>query len=177
MNRSCSNSGFSLVESMVALLILAIGMAGVGTLLQESMVSDVNSASMRRMDEIAREIVEDLKGQLAQLRFDEIADNVSLKNPDFGAPAYQNAGQVGSVNFVDRRGVTGAGYVYKWRVEDKNSSWSTPLSVTTLYVTVAWDVARPAVSPAPIWPNTGSDPDDPNRWRYKVKICNFILPR
>ena len=124
MNRSCSNSGFSLVESMVALLILAVGMAGVGTLLQESMVSDINSAAMRKMDEVAREIVEDLKGQLAQLRFDEIADNVSLKNPEFGAPVYQNAGQVGSVNFVDRRGVTSAGYVYKWRVEDKNSSWS-----------------------------------------------------
>ena len=162
---------------MVALLILAAGMAGVGTLLHESMVSDRNSAAMRKMDEVAREIVEDLKGQLAQLRFDEIEDNVSLKNPEFGAPEYQSAGQVGSVNFVDRRGVTRAGYIYKWRVEDKNPVWSPPLAITTLYVTVAWDVARPAVSPTPIWPNTGSDPDDPNRWRYKVRICNFILPR
>jgi|GEM_PF-3973147 len=163
-----SESGFSLVECLIAILLLGVGMAGVGTLLHDSMAQDLYSSASRRMDVIAQEIIEDLKGQIAQLRFDEIA-NVSLKNDDFTA-MWENSGQTGSVKWVDKRGTAAGGYVYRWRVEDGHDSKAIRINVT-----VARSIGSSEGKITPIFPDAGSDPEDPARFKYKVRLCNFVI--
>jgi prepilin-type N-terminal cleavage/methylation domain-containing protein len=163
-----SESGFSLVECLTALLLLGVGMAGVGTMLHNSMSQDTYSSANRRMDVIAQEIIEDLKGQVAQLRFDEIV-NVSLKNDDFTA-MWENSGQTGSANWVDKRGTAAGGYVYRWRVEDGHASKAIRINVT-----VARSIGKSEGQIAPIFPEAGSDPEDPGRFKFKVRICNFVI--
>jgi prepilin-type N-terminal cleavage/methylation domain-containing protein len=164
-----SESGFSLVECLTALLLLGVGMAGLGTMLHNSMAQDIYSSANRRMDVIAQEIIEDLKGQVAQLRFDEI-DNVNLQNNTFTA-GWWSSGQTGGVNWVDKRGVAAGGYVYRWRVEDGHES-----KAVRIIVTVARSIGSSEGQIAPSFPDTGGDdPEDPQRFKYKVRICNFVI--
>jgi prepilin-type N-terminal cleavage/methylation domain-containing protein len=164
-----SESGFSLVECLTALLLLGVGMAGVGTMLHNSMAQDIYSSGNRRMDLVAQEIIEDLKGQIAQLRFDEIKD-VSLKNDAF-TPMWQRDGQTGSVNWVDKRGMAAGGYLYRWRVEDGHASKAIRMSVTVARALDTGSEGRLT----PSFPDAGTDPEDPQRYKYKVRMCNFVI--
>ncbi len=164
-----SERGFTLVETMVALTILAAGMAGVGTMFYDSMSKNVHSASMRNVDSVAQEIIEDLKGQMAQLRFIDI-ENITLTNSKFNPPQYERYETATYPNYVDKRGIAG-GYVYKWRVDQQLNPAGTGVEpMAILRVTVAWDTRdHLAVFPR--------DPDDPNYWRFKTRITNFVMCR
>lgn len=157
----------------MALLLLAVGMAGLGTMLHNSMVQDIYSSANRRMDVIAQEIIEDLKGQIAQLRFDQVKD-ISLKN-DSATPMWQNAGQSGGVNSVDKRGAAAGGYVYRWLAEDNldATKWGRAIKLT---VTVARSIGTSEGQITPTFPDAGgTDPENPERFKYKVRICNFVI--
>ncbi len=166
-----SERGFTLVDTMVALAVLAVGMAGVGTMLHDSVRTNLFSVSDRNADGVAQEITEDLKGQLAQGRFNDI-ENVTLTNPKFNPPVYKDAGQTGAgINYVDRRGMWG-GYVYQWRVEQQRNIDNTGVEpMTRLLVIVAYDSVPSAVASFP------RDPGDPNFWRFKTRIINFVMTR
>lgn len=168
-----SDRGFTLVETMVALTILAAGMAGVGTMFYDSMAKNVQSLSDRNVDSVAQAIIEDLKGQFAQIQFSDV-DNITLTDPKFNPPKYATAGQTGSgaslVNYVDKRGIWG-GFVYKWRAEQQRNIEGTGWEpMTKLCVTVAWDTNQSQA----LFPR---DPDDPHYWRQKSKICNFVMSK
>ena len=168
-----SESGFSLVECLTSLLLLGVGMAALGTMLNKSMSQDIYSSANRRMDLVAQAIIEDLKGQIAQLSFDEIK-NVSLSNNAF-TPMYQSDGQTGSVNWVDKRGKADGGYVYRWYAEDNLNStvWG---RAVRLSITVARALDTGAEGTlTPTFPNAGTDPENPDRYKYKVRICNFVV--
>ena len=167
-----SDRGFTLVETMVALTILAAGMAGVGTMFYDSMSKNVQSLSDRNVDGVAQEIIEELKGQFAQIQFSDV-DSVTLKSSKF-QQQWEASGQTGSgtslVNFVDKRGIWG-GFVYKWRAEQQRNIEGTGWEpMTKLCVTVAWDATQHIA----VFPR---DPDDRNYWRQKSKICNFVMSK
>jgi Tfp pilus assembly protein PilV len=61
-----SQKGFSLLEAMVAFGILAIGMAGVATMLIMSMRSDQYSAELRDGEQVAMRVVEQLKADASR---------------------------------------------------------------------------------------------------------------
>jgi prepilin-type N-terminal cleavage/methylation domain-containing protein len=58
-----SEKGFTIVETMVAIAILAVGMLGVGTLLLVSLTSDKYGGRTRRAESLALQKIEDLKQQ------------------------------------------------------------------------------------------------------------------
>lgn len=57
-----SEFGFSLIEIMVALVILSIGMLGVGTMLTHSMKTDTYSERQRQSEMLAETEMEMIKG-------------------------------------------------------------------------------------------------------------------
>lgn len=59
--RNSSQRGFSLVEIMVAMAILAVGMLGVGTMLITSMEQDKYSTRLSAGSDIAMELVEQMR--------------------------------------------------------------------------------------------------------------------
>ena len=65
-----SEKGFSLVEAMVAFLILSIGMAGVATMLIMSMQSDQQSAELRDGEYVAMRVIEELKADASRENMD-----------------------------------------------------------------------------------------------------------
>jgi len=65
-----SDKGFSLVEAMVAFAILAIGMAGVATMLIMSMQSDQQSAELRDGEHVALRLIEELKADAVRSDMD-----------------------------------------------------------------------------------------------------------
>jgi prepilin-type N-terminal cleavage/methylation domain-containing protein len=162
MNRKMrSESGFSLVESLVALTILAIGMAGFGTLLHTSMQGDINTDINRRMNSIAQEIIEDLRGRIAQLRFDQI-QTINLAN---GNNSLNQMWQSAGANSVDMRGTASGGYVYRWMAEDNLPSGAGTVRLTVTVGTI--------VQPPPQFPR---DPGDRRFTKYSVVMTNFVTP-
>ncbi len=65
-----SEKGFSLVEAMVAFGILAIGMAGVATMLLMSMQSDQQTAEFRDGELVAMRVIEELKADASRENMD-----------------------------------------------------------------------------------------------------------
>jgi len=65
-----SQRGFSLLEAMVAFGILAIGMAGVATMLIMSMRSDQYSAELRDGEQVAMRVIEQLKADASRENMD-----------------------------------------------------------------------------------------------------------
>jgi prepilin-type N-terminal cleavage/methylation domain-containing protein len=162
--------GFTLVETMVALTVLAIGMAGVGTMLHDSMAQNIGSVSSRNMDAVAQEIVEDLKGQLVQMRYADI-ENLTLSNSKLNPPLYEVSDTSATPKYVDKRGMAYNRFIYKWRVEQQPTIDGTGVEpMVKVDVTVAWDNAQTAA----VFPR---DPDNLNYWKFKTKICNFVMSR
>jgi prepilin-type N-terminal cleavage/methylation domain-containing protein len=60
-----SEKGFTIIETMVALAILAIGILGVGGMLVASLSADKHAAQSRSADSISLQKIEDLKTQAA----------------------------------------------------------------------------------------------------------------
>lgn len=62
MKTNCKEKGFSLVELMVALAILAVGMSAVGAMLLSSFQSDRHNRNVRRAETVLRYICEQFAG-------------------------------------------------------------------------------------------------------------------
>ena len=77
---------------MVAVAILAIGIFGVGMMLQVSMHYDSGSNKARTGDAVAKEIIEQLKGDIASTRIEKSVANlalIKLTRPEFCASRHK----------------------------------------------------------------------------------------
>jgi prepilin-type N-terminal cleavage/methylation domain-containing protein len=115
--------GFTLVELMVALAILAIGMAGVGTMLVASYQSDRYNARIRRAEAISLKVFEKFKaGNPGATTW---TDPCQAKLQASGKAAYT------SETCIDTTKSNGTFYV-TWNSTPQSSG------LTLLDVTVAW---------------------------------------
>jgi len=81
MDRTGSEKGFSLLEVMVAMLILSIGMLGVGTMILTSFSNDRYNQRARTAEYMAVSKVEELRGLSAA----KIAQGDKLSEADSGS--------------------------------------------------------------------------------------------
>lgn len=162
-----NQSGFSMIELLVALSILIVGTLAVATMLIRSSETTRLSNKERGGDATALELVEAVKAEAATTTFTEM-ENLRLQKLFPGSSSkyeYQDdstssKGSVGtSGNFVQRLGI-GQNFVYKWRVEDRQQEYQLPTGMLKLEVTVGWSNC------------SGSDPDSCTR---RTKITNWII--
>jgi prepilin-type N-terminal cleavage/methylation domain-containing protein len=153
IHSSQSEKGFTLIEAIVALFVLSVGMLGVGTMLKASMSSDRFSIESRNSDWVALEIIEELKGELANKNFDDLK-NVTLTDPKF-SEAGRNDDSGGL--WFERWG-SYVGYRYRWRVDDRQAG---NLNMLKLNISMGWG------------PCSG---DNPQSCKYNAQITNFMIP-
>ncbi len=139
-----SRKGFSLIELMVAIGILSLGMAGVGSMLFQSFEVDRNNAKQRRAHIVSTQIAERLRG-----------GNPPSKNPD-GTGAllrlpptsadYGNGIIIGSDLWWQDSAKTSGTYFCKWTtyspsgaiVHDWDLEGLIPESGSLTHITVGW---------------------------------------
>ncbi len=163
-----SEKGFSLVEAMIAVAILGLGMAGVGTLLHNAYSQSTRALSDRNMFQVASDIAEDIKSQLASTTNWADVEAINLNNPKPPANPiylvdYTSSGQAGGHNFTERWGRTRR-FVFRWVVSDGHVSGALRLGVT-----VAWDDNMSTESPIT------QSPDSPNYWKHKSRTTSYVF--
>ena len=170
--------GFTLIEAIVAIAIFTVGIMGVGTMLQVSMHYDTASISVRSADAVAKEIIEELKGDIASTPIQKSVSNLAnlrLTDPNFtyAATNYPAPGCPAGVNCLQQLGYYGA-IMYKWRVDDGPDPASNPTNQTwantwRLQVVVGWDnCSNP--------PGSCTDMGG-GRWSYRsTQITTFLVP-
>ncbi len=109
-----SDKGFTIIETMVAIAILAVGMLGVGTMLHNAMYFDSYNSRTRQAESLALQQIETLKAQ--------------------------NTGVGGSL--LTSGSTADATFAYQWTVSPYQ--WldltTQPSGLTQLDVTVGWPV-------------------------------------
>ncbi len=167
--------GFTLIEAMVAVAILAIGIFGVGTMLQVSMHYDSGSNKARIADAVAKEIIEQLKGDIASTPIEKSVANlapIKLTDPNFAwvATNYPAPSCPAGVNCLQQLGSCG-GMLYKWEVDDGpnpalGQTWK---NTWRLQVVVGWDDCDKP-------PGSCTDMGG-GRWSYRsTQITTFLVP-
>ena len=71
-----SEKGFTIIETMVAIIILAVGMLAVGTMLLTSMNADNLTARTRSAESVGLQKIEDLKSQATTITTGSSADTI-----------------------------------------------------------------------------------------------------
>jgi prepilin-type N-terminal cleavage/methylation domain-containing protein len=169
MSECANQRGFSLMELLVALSILIIGVLAVATMLIKSSDNAIFSNRERGSDTQALELVEALKGEIAQIKFADLATDLRLQKLVQGSSTryeYQDDATASTgtettgrkLKYVQRLG-KGQGYVYKWRVGEITDSTFKLLDRTLMVeVTVGWNDKKYVGK----YPCTGDpDPVDP----------------
>ncbi len=171
------DKGFTVIEAVVASVILAVGMLGVGAMLQWSMMHDMSSVSARTGDSIAQEVAEQLKGEIANNVSAVVSlSNIQLNDPNFALVANNSPvpGCPGGVNCVEQYG-TYRGLNYRWRVDDRPDPALDPTGLQwantwRLRITVGWeDCPDPG----------GANCTDMGGGRYNrrsTQIVTFLVP-
>ncbi len=134
---SKSSKGFTLIEVLIALTILAIGLLGVALM----QVTSISGNTFSREMSVATELGQDMLEQLRTLQYtSSTTDNALLQtvnqHPDNTDVADGLAVGVGNANIIDERGLTVGTLIYTrtWRVTD-----GTPAAnMKTIDVTVSW---------------------------------------
>lgn len=191
MSGRTNQKGFSMIELLVALSILITGTLAVATMLMRSSDNSIFANQSRGSDTTALELVEAVKGEMAQTTFDELS-SMQLQKLIAGSTTqyeYRDAtsAQTGTVGtqggtFVQRYG-TGKGYIYKWRVEDRKTDYSLPQGTLKLEVTVGWNDKTYKIDAGDTqgckYPcaNTacGAYTGDPDTCARRSKITNWII--
>ena len=130
-----SKKGFTLIEVLIALTILAIGLLGVALM----QVTSISGNTFSREMSVATELGQDMLEQLRTLRYtSSTTDNALLggNHPDNTDVADGLAVGVGNANIIDERGLTVGPLIYTrtWRVTD-----GTPAAnMKAIDVTVTW---------------------------------------
>jgi prepilin-type N-terminal cleavage/methylation domain-containing protein len=116
-----SDKGFTLLETIVAIWILAVGTLGVASMLMIHFSSDGYAARTRRAESVATQKLEELRAQ-----------NTKVTAMSSGSSADQT-------------------YVYKWDVTDHKWSGvgGAKSGLRQLDVTVGWPVGGPCTSSTP----------------------------
>jgi prepilin-type N-terminal cleavage/methylation domain-containing protein len=123
MTRLIKSHGFSLVELMVALGILAVGTAAVGSMIYTSLQTDRFTMGSRRAQEVSSKIIEKIRAGNPGLGTGSSCD--LLKLPSSGDAAYSGGD---CVNPSQRVGT----YYASWTSQDQTDG------VKRLDVTVGW---------------------------------------
>jgi prepilin-type N-terminal cleavage/methylation domain-containing protein len=108
-SKKLSQSGFTLIEVMVSMIILSIGVLGLAPLMAVSVTGNSFSNEATRANVIAQDQIEELKNVV-----------------DFGA-----------LPFVDSATVDGH-YNYSARVDDSGSDGTVPAGVYKIFIRVNW---------------------------------------
>ncbi len=182
MSESTNQRGFSMIELMVAISILLVGTLAVASMLMKSSDNSISANRGRTSDTTALELMEALKGEIAQIQFSKL-DNLRLQKPPGYAARYEYQDDATSTTGTDMNPDpntevcaatrTRNGYVYKWRVGEVTSnalaSDSSPPNRRLLAeVTVGWNDKK---SDPVKYPCNG-DPDNCTR---RSKITNWII--
>jgi len=166
------DKGFSVLEAVVATTILTVGILGVGAMLQVSMHYDQGSTAARIGDLAAKEVIEQIKGDIAStVEYKAVGDLSKLHLTD---SAFVDGGPITSLstfscpsgaNCYGRYGTYG-GMIYKWSVYDSAGTTLDPFKqlwaqTWRLYVTVGWE----------------SCPDnDPSNCTRNSSLATFLVP-
>ena len=107
--RESNESGFTLIEVMVSIIILSIGVLGLAPLMAVSVTGNSFSSEATRANVIAQDKIEELK----------------------------NVVSLGAMPRVDTATVDGR-YHYSARVDDTGSDGTVPAGVYKIYIRVNW---------------------------------------
>jgi prepilin-type N-terminal cleavage/methylation domain-containing protein len=150
MSECTNQKGFNLIELLVAMGILLVGTLAVASMLMTSSSNTIFSNQDRGGDTIALELVEVLRGEMAQRTFGELP-NLRLEKLipgsttryEYRDAASSTTGVSGPTGqYVQRTGSgvgTGTPYIYKWRIDDRRTEFSHPDGMLRLEVTVGWN--------------------------------------
>jgi prepilin-type N-terminal cleavage/methylation domain-containing protein len=177
MSECANQRGFSLMELLVALSILIIGVLAVATMLMRSSDNSIFANRARGGDTTALELVEELKGKIAQIQFVHLTDLRLEKLVPGSSTRYEYQDDASSTSdtepadrqlkYVQRLG-KGQGYIYKWRVgEITNSAYKLIDRTLMVEVTVGWNDRKYGSE----HPCSG----DPDTCARRSKITNWIV--
>ncbi len=127
--------GFTLIEVLIALTILAIGLLGVALM----QVTSISGNTFSREMSVATELGQDMLEQLRTLQYtSSTTDNALLggNHPDNTDVADGLAVGVGNANIIDERGLTVGPLIYTrtWTVTDNTPA----ANMKAIDVTVSW---------------------------------------
>jgi type IV pilus modification protein PilV len=77
MRNTRPDQGFTMLEVMIAVLIMSFGILGVATLLTNSLNADGQTQSLRNAEAVALEVIEDLKAQSVNKTSTELQDDIN----------------------------------------------------------------------------------------------------
>ena len=138
---SKSSKGFTLIEVLIALTILAIGLLGVALM----QVTSISGNTFSREMSVATELGQDVLEKLRTYTYTETTEDNALiagSHPDTTDVSNGLAVGVGNLNIIDERGLTVGPLIYTrtWEVTNNSAGViSNPnLNMKTITVTVRW---------------------------------------
>lgn len=149
MKRNSPEQGFSLIELMVALGILAVGMSAIGLMLLSSFQSDRENRNVRRADSVLRYICEQFSG-----------GNLGVGTSPTPFLTEGSAVVRGNTMVTDLGDVAPGNYYCKWT--------STPYSTSTLSqldLVIGWGKTRDSTKPC--------NRDYPENCPFVMRMTNF----
>lgn len=132
-----SQRGFSLVELMVAIAILAIGMSAVGAMLYATHSADRNSAGMRRAEALAMQLTERFKAGNIGATSDSDPCKVQLLNTP--GTEFRAGFKWPEDKCWNPSRVTGAQYYCKWVTTVFKDKYGEETDYRQIDVRVYWD--------------------------------------
>jgi len=170
---SRSEKGFSIVEVMVAFAILAVGMAGVGTMMMMSMKSDHYAKSTKDSTLWAIEQIEQLKCEATdtdvKATYDPDDDGI-VQYTDIVRYRYGQAESV-KVRGTDKQDYR---YSYKWEITED----SPVVGIDRVDITVGWDgdlLVLPMDGKCPDTRGKTTCAENPYCCKRKSTTTNFVV--
>ncbi|MBM3298982.1 MAG: prepilin-type N-terminal cleavage/methylation domain-containing protein [Deltaproteobacteria bacterium] len=155
MNRVLNRDGFTLVELMVAIAILSIGMAAIGTMLYSSYQANRYNAGLRRAEALAMQLCERFKAGNVGKTTDPNPCNEKL--PESGKAVFVGSGSADKQCWDSTPSGTKGTYFCQWTTRTHASGQK------ELDLTVYWDGANCTYSSL-------------SKCKRKLRMINYYKP-